>query len=372
MFRIKFVVEQRRAEPKLNPEDLCHLFSRICVVSHPGSLFQMQVAETYPSWMLSQSFWSGALESAFWTGPRWCDASASGHNGPNADSAVPAPQLGKNFWMKSWRPGLKSWLLLLRSVRTCAKSSDVSGCPFSVKWGDWKWSLRVPSSSEILWLWKVLMIVSLVAQYISASWTLEVSTFGMHMDAPGREGCRQTAFGSITLLKPHGTRHILCHGPPCGQRHMPRDREVRGAGDTEGAQQPTQMPGRPVLALGLLRLSTLLLPCARVLQVKGTPALKKAPPITAQGKTINTVLILFYLRFAFWEDWGGEWHPKEWRETSLPLQHEHNCTKSFPPAQKYSTCSLFSVKSQLVCSVSKASELTGDLKKVEGKGLALK
>lgn len=75
---------------------------------------------------------------------------------------------------------------------------------------------------------------------------------------------------------------------------MPRDREVRGAGDTEGAQQPAQMPGRPVLALGLLRL-----PCAHVLQVKGTPALKTAPPITAQGKTINTVLILFYLRFAF-------------------------------------------------------------------------
>lgn len=40
--------------------------------------------------------------------------------------------------------------------------------------------------------------------------------------------------------------------------------------------------------------------------------------------------------------------------------------------QKYSTCSLFSVKSQLVCSVNKASELIRDLKKLEGKGLALK
>lgn len=41
-------------------------------------------------------------------------------------------------------------------------------------------------------------------------------------------------------------------------------------------------------------------------------------------------------------------------------------------AEKDSTRSLFSVKSQLVCSVNKASELIGDLKKLEGKGLALK
>lgn len=40
--------------------------------------------------------------------------------------------------------------------------------------------------------------------------------------------------------------------------------------------------------------------------------------------------------------------------------------------QKCGTCSVFSVRSQLVCSVNKVSELIGDLKKLEGKGLALK
>lgn len=85
------------------------------------------------------------------------------------------------------------------------------------------------------------MLVSLGAQYTFASWTPQVSSFGIHMAGPSPERGCQTGSGSIALLKPHATEHILRHRLPCGQRHTPQDREVEGAGDTEGCQQLTQM-----------------------------------------------------------------------------------------------------------------------------------
>lgn len=66
----------------------------------------------------------------------------------------------------------------------------------------------------------------------------------------------------------------------------------------------------------------------------------------------------------------GRFTSQRTKEKCLLLQQECNNRKSFPPRSK--ALVHYSVKSQLVCSVNKASELIGDLKKLEGKGLALK
>ena len=164
-----------------------------------------------------------------------------GHTRSNADSAIPARHLEECFWIKSWRPGLNSHLLLLRSVRTQAKVSDVSGCLFlsnkengndlscsllALKYHDCESHDSKPGSLTHVLLHGLSKV------------TPSVHT-GMGLGVRGDTRLDLQA----SLLKPRRIEHVLCHSLSCDQRHMSCDWEVRGAGDAEGCQQRSRCGG---------------------------------------------------------------------------------------------------------------------------------
>lgn len=128
------------------------------------------------------------------------------------------------------------------------------------------------------------------------------------------------------------------------------------------------MQGRPAQPLGLFRWN-ILLPRVYALQVKGPLLSRRLMPCLPREKAITAVLALSYFRFAFQgEMWGKNGTRGMEGDLRVASARAHLHQELFSP-KKNSACSLFSVKPQLVCSVNKASELIGGLKKLGGKAL---
>lgn len=83
----------------------------------------------------------------------------------------------------------------------------------------------------------------------------------------------------------------------------------------------------------------------------------------------DTVLPLLYTRLA---RFGAGDTPEIEAMLRVEQCSSGSHKESLPSPRRCGACSLFSLKSGLVCSVNKASELIGDLKELEGKGHALK